>query len=141
MNIAKSWCLLLNSVVAASWQPLELSPTYFKAVASTVRTNSSWGTAHTLAPHPESTRSLTFWGHFVVGACATAETAPVWGFTAEHDSFTTPLGPVSAAYYPECAGVFGPSLEADIVHAGTPNHLIRTNAAINGPFAAFGAFE
>jgi hypothetical protein len=130
-------CLVGAVASFGQWQPLELTPTYFKAVASTVRTNSSWGTATTHAPRVESTRALTFWGHFVAGSCATANVAPVWGFTARHN-FTTPLGIVDTAFYPNCAGLFGPSLEADIIHAGTPNHLIRTNAAVNGPFAAFG---
>jgi hypothetical protein len=100
--------------LAITRTPLALSPTYFGANGSTLRDASSWGTASTKAPQPESTRSLTFWGRFTQAPCNEA----VWGFAAAHD-FSTPLGAVdgSVAYYPDCSGRFGPSLEADVILA------------------------
>ena len=120
-----------------SWRPLQLSTTHFTATASTVRVNSSWGTAETHAPQPENSRSLTFWGHFVEGPCSTTaeEAVPVWGFTARHKFTGAPSGD---AFYPECGGLFGPSLEADIVEFGVAQHLIITQSNRSGPFAAFG---
>ena len=126
----------LPEVEKPSWQPLQLSTGHFMATASTVRVNSSWGTANTHAPHPENFRSLTFWGHFVDGPCSTAAVAPVWGFTAKHKFTGAPSG---EAFYPDCGGLYGPSLEADIVESGTAAHLIVTESTRSGPFSGFGA--
>jgi hypothetical protein len=114
--------------------PLSLRPTYFGATGATVRAASSWGTASTGAPQPQSTRSLTFWGRFVSAPCSST----AWGFNVAH-ALTTPLGTVDAAYYPECGGVYGPSVEADVLVSGTPNHLLRTVSRAAGPFTGFSA--
>ena len=53
---------------------------------------------------PQSTRSLTFWGRFLSAACR----GTTWDFNVAHP-MSTPLGTVDAAYYPECAGVYGAS--------------------------------
>ena len=126
----------LHELQTPSWQPLQLSTGHFLATASTARVNSSWGTAETHAPQPENFRSLTFWGHFVDGPCSTAATVPVWGFSTRHNFTGAPSG---EAFYPECGGLFGPSLEADIVESGTAAHLIVTESANSGPFTGFGA--
>jgi hypothetical protein len=143
---------------STTWTPLVLNTTYFGATASTVRTNSSWGTAHTAAPAPLSTRSLTFWGAFKE-SCAL-----VWGFNVERQLPHTS----AVAFYPQCdpaatGARYGPSVEADIVlpstataaattptgvaalplpsskDDGASTHFIRTVAGVDGPFIPYTA--
>ncbi len=114
--------------------PLTLSSTYFGATGATVRAPSSWGTSSSGAPQPQSTRSLTFWGRFLSAACR----GTTWDFNVAHP-MSTPLGTVDAAYYPECAGVYGASVEADVLVSGTPNHMLRTVSRAAGPFTGFSA--
>ena len=129
--------------------PLGLTATRFSATAATARAPSSWGTARSLAPQPESTRSLVFWGNWLrPPACAGPSPAnATWGFTAARPS-ATPLGPLDGgiAFLPACGGAAGPSFEADLVvedgaDAATTvvAHLVRTVADPSaGPFTVYG---
>lgn len=116
-----------------SWSPLNLTSTRFSASGSTVRANSSWGSGSTGAAHPPDERLLTFWGRWVHAECQ----QQLWNYTAVR-KLMTPHGTVDVAYSPTCGHAYGPSVEADILVAGIPTHLVRTVASSDGPFGTYG---
>lgn len=113
--------------------PVVLTPTYFGADASTTRGASVWATESYPEAVVPNARTLVFWGRFADGGCA----PPGWGATREHPLSLLGL-PVFRAVYPDCAGSYGPSVDADTFAFGAAQHLIRTAVAPGGAFRDYG---
>lgn len=113
---------------------LAVSPTYFAATATTPHGMSVWATASYPEALPDNRRSTVFWGRFMDGGCAADGHGTLVPHPLSVDGAT-----VYRAAYPDCGGLYGPSVEGDVFAFGAPQHLLRTEVSPSGAFQDFGS--